>query len=316
MVLQMADKKSTLNIGLLENACHSLKRGYELWREGERTNDGWLLKEAIIWIHHGIELSLKQLLVQTNEFLVFEKVDDATRSLAKLRRQTNKPDAGVLELFNSEESAVSVSFHNLIQRVAIMLNLSELAEGAPLRSDIDELTKLRNRIVHFSAVLDKPDVTTLLSDILEPLLKLLEREVNDSGFRFQCIPAIRRAARQVEALKIRYEEEGVNRLARLLELFDGQEVDGTMFGLDAPIQLPHFAKVGAKRAKAFDLEGENPEEPWLIEIKFGVPNRDIFGRIVQLFEQERSRFPNARTWLVSLSDRQFSDHYLNGCQFH
>ena len=42
-----------------------------MWSKGRKKGDALLLKEAIIWIHHGIELSLKQLLVQTNEYLVF-----------------------------------------------------------------------------------------------------------------------------------------------------------------------------------------------------------------------------------------------------
>ena len=59
-------------IDLLDNCCHSLKRGYQLFNEWKtKQNDKWLLKEAIIWVQHGIELAIKQLLVQTNEFLNF-----------------------------------------------------------------------------------------------------------------------------------------------------------------------------------------------------------------------------------------------------
>ena len=59
----------SLRIGLLDNSCHSLQRGYELWHQRQTTQDGWLLKEAVFWIHHGIELALKHLLVQTNEYI-------------------------------------------------------------------------------------------------------------------------------------------------------------------------------------------------------------------------------------------------------
>jgi hypothetical protein len=63
----MAINKPSLKVGLLENAAHSLQRGYELWSRGQQVSDGMVLKEAIIWVHHGIELVLKQLLVQANE---------------------------------------------------------------------------------------------------------------------------------------------------------------------------------------------------------------------------------------------------------
>ena len=64
----MNPNKSSLSIGLLDNCYHSLKRGYELWnivnernvRNERNADDGWLLKESIIWVHHGIELAKKK----------------------------------------------------------------------------------------------------------------------------------------------------------------------------------------------------------------------------------------------------------------
>jgi hypothetical protein len=120
----MSNPAPTLHIDLLANCCHSLKRGYELWSHGQRDNDGWLLKEAIIWIHHGVELALKQLLVQTNEYLVFENVDKAVEELTKLRKSNNS--AGALDLFEQDRGTISVGFRKLIERCAMMLNLSEL----------------------------------------------------------------------------------------------------------------------------------------------------------------------------------------------
>lgn len=81
----MKNQSPSLRIGLLDNSYHSLKRGYELWSQWTQTDDAWLLKESIIWVHHGIELSLKQLLAQTNAFLVFENIDSAIENLGKLR---------------------------------------------------------------------------------------------------------------------------------------------------------------------------------------------------------------------------------------
>jgi len=73
----MNQNKSSLSIGLLDNCYHSLKRGYELWnfvkerndRNDRNAEDGWLLKESIIWVHHGIELALKKMLAQVNGVL-------------------------------------------------------------------------------------------------------------------------------------------------------------------------------------------------------------------------------------------------------
>jgi hypothetical protein len=188
---------STLQINLLDNCCHSLQRGYELWDQGLARDDGWLLKEAVFWIHHGIELALKQLLVQNNEFLVFSDVDSAVGKLAKLRKKSaNKT---VLDLFDEEDAPLSVSFNKLLPRCAMMLNLSELGEDQPLQKSIKELTRYRNKIVHFSVQLETGKVVRLLAEILKPLVHLLEDKISGS-FKTECLPTIKQHIQATEVL--------------------------------------------------------------------------------------------------------------------
>ncbi|WP_229645115.1 hypothetical protein, partial [Vibrio parahaemolyticus] len=73
---------------------------------------------------------------------------------------------------------MSVGFKNLIERVAITLTIDELSAKSDLRDQIDQLTKFRNKIVHFSIELDVVEVSELISDILDPLLCMLSREVS------------------------------------------------------------------------------------------------------------------------------------------
>jgi len=92
----MNQNKSSLSIGLLENCYHSLKRGYELWnivkerndKNDRNADDGWLLKESIILVHHGRELALKKMLAEVNECYIFEKLDDEKfgRALGKYKK--------------------------------------------------------------------------------------------------------------------------------------------------------------------------------------------------------------------------------------
>lgn len=187
----MINQKGNLKIGLLDNSSHSLKRGYEMWGQWKKSEDAWLLKESVIWVHHGIELALKQLLVQTNEFLVFQDVDRAVERLEILRRKKGMENAGVLDLFEHDGRAISVGFGKLIDRVAITLSIDELANKAPLREKIDKLTKYRNSIVHFSIELNVLEVSGLLSEIINPLLLLLSREVQNGNFKNHDIPEIR-----------------------------------------------------------------------------------------------------------------------------
>lgn len=203
----MENQNPSLRIGLLDNSHHSLKRGYEMWSLWKKTDDAWLLKESIIWVHHGIELALKQLLAQTNAFLVFENVDAAIENLGKLRKRDGMEKAGVIDLFDNSDKVKSVGFQNLIERVAVALSIPELAKNAPLRQKIDELTQYRNKIVHFSIELDITAISNLLSDILDPLLSMLEREVKDDNFIQNRIPEIREIAKPVKKFSEQFRQE-------------------------------------------------------------------------------------------------------------
>jgi hypothetical protein len=291
----------SLRIGLLDNSCHSLQRGYELWNKGQQTQDVWTLKESIIWIHHGVELALKQLLVQTNEYLVFEKVDEAVRKLAHLRRQPGMSSADVLNLFDRDDTVISVGFRRLIQRTAVMLDITGLAEGAPLRTYVDELTRYRNKLVHFSVELNIAEITSLLSDLLEPLLELLEREVDDVDFVQNCIPEIRRRAQPVRRLDRTLGVESEQRIARLLQLFSGQQVPGELLGREGDIVLPVFSRVEeAGPTSRVDIEAEGADENWIVEVKLRLMPR--LSEIVEQLERARSSYREAKVWLVIMSE--------------
>lgn len=297
----MTNQTPSLRIGLLDNSCHSLKRGYEMWSQWKRSKDAWLLKESVIWVHHGIELALKQLLVQTNEFLVFDDVNRAVERLGILRRKKGMTNAGVLDLFDYDDKVMSVGFKNLIERTAITLSIPELTENEHLRLKIDELTKYRNKMVHFSIELDIAGVSNLLSDILDPLLSMLAREVKDANFKENCIPEIRNIAQPVQKFSKQIYDETETRIAKILQHFDGQKVSGSLFGVGDEIYLPKFTQVSFYKGSGeyidIDLTGTNENQRWLVDIKFGSPNI-FFGRGVSRLKNLKSHYPNSQIWLV------------------
>ncbi|MCB0194702.1 MAG: hypothetical protein KDJ65_22310 [Anaerolineae bacterium] len=185
----MTKDQSKLEVGLLDNACHSLIRGFEFLGVSIDKQDKLLLKDAVVWIHHGIELSLKQLLVQKNEFLVFDNIDKAVQKLGTLRRKKGSL-IEVLELFDYGETSYTVGYGKAVERVSIMLNLQELAQGESLREQLDKLTNSRNRIVHFLINIYTDEITDMLVQLMHPFLNLLKREVKDEKFVNECIPEI------------------------------------------------------------------------------------------------------------------------------
>jgi hypothetical protein len=88
-----------------------------------------------------------------------------------------------------------------------MLNLQELAQGTTLRDKIDALTSYRNKTVHFTVEVQLDEVLTLLAELMEPFLSLIEREVKDKEFTTHCAPLIRANAKSItEVYRIRFQD--------------------------------------------------------------------------------------------------------------
>lgn len=310
----MEESTPNLRIGLLENCYHSLKRGYELWGEGERKKDGWLLKEAVFWIHHGIELGIKQLLVQTNEYLVFEDIDRAVEKLAKLRQRS--PESSALDLFEQEEPAFSVGFQKAIERAAIMLDMDELCKKSELRKNIDELTKYRNKIAHYSVQLDINKVVILISQIMEDFLRLLENQVRDEQFRKFYLPEIKTASLPFTKKIENINNEVTARIVYLMKSFNKQTVPGVLFGLQEEVILPVFLNIEqennvqyARLRQVLDIKAEaNNQEYWVVQIKNNL--RVITGIIQYLMKYKSSleatedpKVKTVRLWVVSLEQK-------------
>lgn len=71
--------KKKITLSLKENGLHSLERGLSIFKSFEQTENIFLLKEAIMFLHHGIELLMKQTLVEnSSEVLIFSDIDNET----------------------------------------------------------------------------------------------------------------------------------------------------------------------------------------------------------------------------------------------
>ena len=295
----MITNTSSLRIGTLDNAEHALLRGYDLVAEGVRKDSPYLIKEAIIWVHQGIELCLKQLLVQTNEFLVFENVDEAVRKLAHLRRQPNTEKAGVLDLFEQGVGVRTVGYKKLVDRVAVMLGISELAPGSHFRDNIDELTILRNKIVHFFAEVDLEKAAKLLADIALPFLELMQRHLKGAGLTYAVNMCVHRDSRTA-AEGCRSRRSGLEqRVLGLLGAFRGQEVPGVLFGRDGSVKLPDFSNAAIRReADPIGMPtylATSDTDVWLIVLVEGYANKE---QVLTLTERW-GRYKDADLWLVA-----------------
>ena len=279
-----------MKIDLLDNGLHSLWRGIEAYESAKTADDIWSFKDAIMFIHHGIELLMKQILANHSEYLVFDDLSDSTVSKQK---QANKQGVGVFFL---PKPPKSVTYLNAIRRVEAFINPADLDDD--LVSALEKLNSLRNQIEHYAVDLEKQDVTKLLGKIHEPLLNLLDSQLG--GIREkQPAPVIKAWEGITSIMEIAIAAE--KRVADIAARFNGQLIEGNLFAKDIPIQLPIVRQVyQGKRWKIddhaveVDVLAESDTGNWVVEVK---ASRSLQGAsFLQVKYSAHSL--NATPWLV------------------
>ncbi|MEH2313402.1 MAG: hypothetical protein V7K35_18805 [Nostoc sp.] len=279
----MNKTNNNLRIGLEENFYHSFKRGYELHIESKNNQDAWLLKESIIWIQHGIEIGLKLLLIQTNEYLIFANINDAINKFEKL--VNIKPNATIIDVFEEDDSPHSIGCEDALKRARIMLGLEELKKGdnnqETLGDKILNLNKYRNRINHFSVQLNTGKSITLLGEIITDFLSLLERNIKNQEFTERYIPEIRYIDSPMRSPFTEMTKGVKNRILNLIKLFDNQKVSGDFFDREGQeICLPKFKDESLSIIEDWGsaviiLAETLNEEKWIIFIQTGFFSYEI-----------------------------------------
>lgn len=235
--------------------------------------------------------------------MIFDNIDKAVEKLANLRKRPEFSDATALDLVEFGENIYTVGFSKLIDRAAIMLNITEFLSGHPLRKGIDALTIYRNKIVHFTVDVDVDEIVSILADLLDPFLSLLQREVKDIEFKNKCIPLIRKSAKSLSEIYLERHRGYIISIEKILEKFNKQTVSGKLFGLNGKIKLPKFQEFQREyrnNGTYVSLIAKSAQDTWLIDIHdYGAflgyirnSARDL------LLTREKFNDPNIKLWMV------------------
>jgi hypothetical protein len=156
-------------ISLYENGKHSLKRGLEelITYESASTKDNFKLKEAIMFLHHGLELLLKQILVNTNgEYLIFSDIGhDTINKVLKAKKEDQS-------VFNIKKPVHTATYLEVVQRTKAFVEFPILSES--LETRLKELNSLRNNLEHYGIDRERIGVENLLFKLRKPILKFFK----------------------------------------------------------------------------------------------------------------------------------------------
>jgi hypothetical protein len=282
---------------LKENGIHSFTKGAESLDEFMIKENQIILKDAIMFMHHGIELLMKQILVNKSEFLIFEDLQDA----AKKQKQADSLGAGIFFL---EKPPKTVSYEEAINRVEAFVKPPELDQKLIL--NLTRLNQLRNQLEHYALHIETEKIIKILSEIREPLFTLFENQIGG-------IKKIetKKTKKTWDDIRINndFQSSYEKRVFELLIGFDFQEVPGRLLGIENNKVLPHFHYIGREIIPSkiegvssvdfnHDFYCESEKENWIIEVKGKVLYTDL---VIKTLQRMRFSAKNAQPWLIVFS---------------
>lgn len=293
----MSDSK--FKISLRENGEHSFKRGLESYKDYEKTRDQMFLKDAIMFLHHGIELLMKEFLVRHSPYLIFEDL----RDIPKKQKRADELQVGIFFL---DPPPKTVTYDVAISRVDAFIKPLELNDE--LLKNLEELNRLRNQLEHYAIEVDTDKVTRIFATIHNPLLKLFETHIGP--LKQLETPSINQTWSTIQ--DVYQEQQRLNReIISLIKSFNGQKIPGYLLGNESEIILPKFHQILEDRqilengvrievdalAESEELSEDGQRIRWLVEIKNRRATSEALHMVVS-----NSLLAQARPWLVAFGN--------------
>jgi hypothetical protein len=300
-------RESRFKITLKENGIHSFQQGLKAYQRYRSHKEITNLKDAIMSLHHGVELLLKEILVQHSEFLIFE-------NLKKVTRKQKHADQQGVGIFYIDHPPRTVSFIGALDRVDAFVTPDNL--DGELISLLKELNRYRNQLEHYAIDANIDDVSKLIAQLQKPLLSLLESEL---GINTE-LRSIETKRAWSEANKDRLHSEKLEtEIKDLLLGFSREKLPGRLFTRSRVVQLPVFNEVRAGYKldqwpiQRIDLFAISDDEKWAIEIKRSL-GRGRTGLSTVQSIKNLANLSNAIPWIIVGTSA--SDNLRSICREH
>ncbi|ADU30996.1 hypothetical protein [Evansella cellulosilytica] len=215
-----------MNYSLLENGADSLKGAHDSLRSFDNQIDGTdhNLKDAVIFLNHGIEILFKLILKEHSPALMFSNLKEYQNAKVKMKK------GGESDVFDVNSSLRTVSLEEAVKRVELLCDI-EITDQ--LKSYILYINKIRNKIMHYSISLSEQQLHELTSKLklcYEESIKFLEihidglkEKIEDSRFEMTYDEYL---TEQAEIMaEMLYEDARIEEMERQQELMQEAEQD-------------------------------------------------------------------------------------------
>lgn len=174
-------------IDMLNNGMDSLKRGFSSYlkyeeivkeKETPTLEDYFVLKQAVLSTHHGVEILLKCILNKKSEFLIVDEIDSNYKEAYK-----EKNHNGYQSVFQTSKAQKihTITYEEALSRVKYFGN-NDLPEA--LEKKLKELNTVRNALTHAEVVIKDTDVEKIFDKLLLDLDVLFLRAIGSEYSTF------------------------------------------------------------------------------------------------------------------------------------
>lgn len=149
---------------LVDNGLDSFKKSIRLLNRSYTTSNEFQTKEIILSLHHCIETLFKQILIQTNEYLVYEDVNAICKQQIENLYKAKKKDV----------SQNTIQYIDAINRVIIIKKII-IPEWEYVC--FKHINGYRNAITHYEISFNGKEVEHLISKILPVLYRIFSEQI-------------------------------------------------------------------------------------------------------------------------------------------
>lgn len=169
-----------MKIGMLENGIDSLQRGFSYFSEFEQSTVGTLgkddymnLKQAVLSIHHGVEILMKYILFKKSEFLIISKFDSNYMHAYAEKEKHQK-----ISIFATSraDNVHTITFEEALVRLEYF---STVKIPGSFRDKLMKLNKIRNSLTHAEININDEEIIDLFRSLLNDIDITFFRAIGD-----------------------------------------------------------------------------------------------------------------------------------------
>ncbi|MFC9540780.1 hypothetical protein ACFTQ7_12940 [Lysinibacillus sp. NPDC056959] len=147
-----------MEISLMRNGADSIKHAHLSIEKLDTLIDGidHNLKDAVIFLNHGIEILLKVMLAERSAALMFSSIKDYQKAKEDLKASSKQ------DVFEVNPNLQTVSLREALARIEYLCDV-EIEDT--MKSAVFELNFIRNKLMHFSLTLDQEDLDKFIDKL-------------------------------------------------------------------------------------------------------------------------------------------------------